>query len=150
MLEVPKIYELSEKEFSMLSELTGELNRFIEEYGDYVTYNIEIAGNVETIIPVCFIFKYYIDAKNAHVIKRLKKVGVPMIENGKFPAGLAHRLFNVFIFDGFIFADGLYFRSGKDCAEYMQAVTLAEFFRNSVNKASAQFIAREKGEVYTE
>lgn len=150
MLEVPKIYELSEREFSMLSELTGELNRFIEEYGDDADYNIEIAGDVEAIIPVCFRFKYYIDAKNANVIKRLKKVGAPMIENGKSPAGFAHRSFNVFIFDGFIVTDGLYFRSGKDCAGYMQAVTLAEFFCNSWNRAKAQSIAREKGEVYTE
>lgn len=156
MLEVPKIYGLSKSELSLFSELTDELDRFTSKYGDDITYNTEIAGGVEIIIPVCFRFQYYIILEKFDVIKRLEKLHVPMPETIKpsmafLQTKFLHHSFQVFMFsDSVIGIDGLCFRSGADCARYMEAVTLSELFYNNANIAHAQAMAREKGEVYTE
>ena len=152
---IPKVYCLNPDERKSLMGLIEELNRIADKYGDDITYHAEIIGDLETIIPMNFHFTYSIDADKvtAGVIKeRLKLIGASEPKRSpKFPYNIALKFFNVYISpNGYLFTNGLIFENGEGCAHYMESVTLAGFYADSVAIGKVQAIASKKGHALTE
>ena len=151
----PIVFYLNPDERKSLTGLLGELNHIADKYGDSITYHAEIIGDLETIVPTNFHFTYSIDADKvtAGVIKeRLKLIGASEPKRSpNFPYNVALKFFNVYISpSGYLSTNGLIFDSGKDCAHYMESVTLAGFYADGVTAGKVQAIANKKGHVLTE
>lgn len=154
-MSIPKVYYLNPDERKSLMGLIEELNHIADKYGDNITYHAEIIGDLETIIPTNFLFTYSIDADKvtADVIKeRLKLIGAEGPKRSpNFPYNIALKFFNVYISpSGYLSTNGLIFDNGKDCAHYMESVTLAGFCADVVTACKVQAIASKKGHVLTE
>lgn len=152
---IPKVYMLDIDERKSLTELVEELNHIADKYGDNITYKAEIMGGMESIIPSSFNFFYSIDVDKVTigVIKeRLKLIGAPELNRGpKFPYSTAFKFFNVFASPtGRLVINGIVFDNGKDCAHYMESVTLADFYEGYLAARKVQAIANKKGHMLTE
>lgn len=152
---IPKVYYLNSDERKSLMGLVEELNRIADKYGDNISYHAEIIGDLETIVPRNFHFAYSIDADKLTegVIKeRLKLIGVEEPKRSPTPPyNVALKFFNVYVSpSGYLSTNGLIFDNGKDCAHYMESVTLAGFCADVVAASKVQAIASKKGHVLTE